>query len=72
MGHLPLDPDGFLAWKPVLISVQPVDEEELDGYRIWREEGSFRLESQHAPETAWAPNALVPNHPADFRYTAVT
>lgn len=44
MGHLPITPRAFFAWKPILISVQPVVEEELEGYRIWKEADAGPLE----------------------------
>lgn len=37
IGHIPLDIDGFKAWKPELLTNETVLEEELDGYKIWKE-----------------------------------
>jgi hypothetical protein len=37
IGHLPLARDGFWEMTPVLVQVEPVVEEELEGYRMWRE-----------------------------------
>jgi hypothetical protein len=39
MGHLPLRDVSFLAWDPVLISTTTVEPEELEGYKIWKEDG---------------------------------
>ena len=35
IGHAPMALEGFLAEPRVLLGVEPVDEEELEGYRIW-------------------------------------
>jgi hypothetical protein len=35
IGHFPLAHAGFWDMKPVLLRVDPVGEEELDGYRVW-------------------------------------
>jgi hypothetical protein len=37
IGHAPLAVEGFLKESPTLISVEPVQEEELDGYRLYLE-----------------------------------
>ena len=37
MGHLPFTRRSFLAMGPRLLTVQPVQEEELEGYRLWAE-----------------------------------
>ena len=40
VGHLPLSPAAFAAGQPPqLVCVQAVDEEELEGYRYWKEAG---------------------------------
>jgi hypothetical protein len=39
MGHLPLSPRVFSAWKPVLITTATVTESELEGYREWEKAG---------------------------------
>jgi hypothetical protein len=39
MGHLPLSREGFANWQPVFISQTSVSEEELEGYRMWKEAG---------------------------------
>lgn len=39
LGHVPLREESFRAWKPVLAGKAEVKEEELEGYRIWKEEG---------------------------------
>jgi hypothetical protein len=39
MGHLPLREASFHAWDPVLISTVPVRQDELDGYKMWKESG---------------------------------
>jgi hypothetical protein len=38
MGHLPIAHGVFLSWEPVLVSREPLTEEELEGYRIWQDE----------------------------------
>ena len=37
IGHVPLSEAGFWNWEPVLLLEQPVTEEELVGYRLWKE-----------------------------------
>lgn len=37
IGHMPLSHRSFEAWQPEVITTQAVDEEELDGYRMWEE-----------------------------------
>jgi len=39
MGHLPLDRAMFDGWTPRLIMETKVLDEELDGYRAWKESG---------------------------------
>lgn len=39
MGHLPLDRALFDDWAPQFIMETRVAEEELDGYRMWKESG---------------------------------
>ena len=39
MGHLPLQREAFLSWKPQLIAVAPTTDEELEGYKMWKEAG---------------------------------
>jgi hypothetical protein len=39
IGHLPLAKEGFVNWRPVLVLRTPVTEEELEGYRIWKDGG---------------------------------
>jgi hypothetical protein len=39
IGHLPLSPEGFAAWRPVFIMGSSVSEEELEGYRLWKDYG---------------------------------
>lgn len=39
IGHLPLSPEGFAAWRPVFIMQSSVSEEELEGYKLWKESG---------------------------------
>jgi hypothetical protein len=38
IGHLPINRRTFKAWEPKLIRVDDVDESELDGYRMWRDD----------------------------------
>ncbi|MDF2455204.1 MAG: hypothetical protein K0R51_1197 [Cytophagaceae bacterium] len=35
IGHIPLDRQGFLADKPIIIKVEAVKESELEGYKIY-------------------------------------
>jgi hypothetical protein len=37
IGHFPLAHEGFWKMEPVLVQVEPVAEEEVDGYRLWAE-----------------------------------
>jgi len=37
IGHAPISLEGFLAAKPEVIGNQPVQESELEGYKIWRD-----------------------------------
>jgi hypothetical protein len=37
IGHLPLSRTTFASWKPVFVSQQSVSEEELEGYKMWKE-----------------------------------
>jgi hypothetical protein len=39
IGHVPLRVGSFAAWRPRLIAVARVEDEELEGYRTWKEEG---------------------------------
>ena len=39
IGHLPLAPRDFALWFPVHLATRPVTEDELDGYRYWKESG---------------------------------
>jgi hypothetical protein len=36
LGHMPIPEEGFLDWKPVLITRLPVTPEELEGYEMWK------------------------------------
>ena len=38
IGHLPLRPASWAGWQPRLIAMDAVAEDELEGYRIWREQ----------------------------------
>ncbi|HTR41481.1 MAG TPA: hypothetical protein VMH87_07680 [Pseudomonadales bacterium] len=37
MGHLPLTKRAFAAWKPIVLGLEEVRQEELDGYEIWKD-----------------------------------
>jgi hypothetical protein len=37
VGHVPLSEKGFRDWEPVLLLEQPVTDDELVGYRHWRD-----------------------------------
>jgi hypothetical protein len=37
IGHMPIRESGFLKWHPELITKAEVTDEELEGYRIWKE-----------------------------------
>jgi hypothetical protein len=39
IGHLPISHATFRAWRPELMAVQPVVDDELDGYREWQAAG---------------------------------
>jgi hypothetical protein len=39
IGHLPLSRATFDSWSPQLIQVEPVTDDELDGYGMWKEAG---------------------------------
>ncbi len=36
IGHLPLRPSSFAAWRPRLMAIETVQPDELEGYEIWR------------------------------------
>lgn len=36
IGHIPLDQAGFDDWKPVVVAFQEVQEDELEGYYLWK------------------------------------
>jgi hypothetical protein len=38
IGHLPLRPASWAGWRPRLIAMDAVAEEELEGYRVWRDQ----------------------------------
>jgi len=37
IGHLPLSRSSFASWAPVFITQQPVSDDELEGYKMWKE-----------------------------------
>jgi hypothetical protein len=37
IGHVPLEPEGFASWQPVLLMQTELTDEELVGYRFWKE-----------------------------------
>jgi len=37
IGHMPISVRSFMLWQPKLIQIEPVEEEELEGFRIWQE-----------------------------------
>jgi len=37
IGHVPLSEAGFRNWDPVLLLEQPVTDDELVGYHLWRD-----------------------------------
>jgi hypothetical protein len=39
IGHLPLDTQTFIGWDPVFLAETAVTDKELEGYRIWKENG---------------------------------
>jgi len=39
MGHLPLSRKAFHAWRPAFIKQSTVADNELDGYKMWKESG---------------------------------
>jgi hypothetical protein len=40
IGHLPIDLPTFSSWQPQLLLRSSVTDEELDGYRMWKESGA--------------------------------
>ena len=38
VGHTPVVKTDFINWQPAIIANEPVEEEELEGYRIWQEQ----------------------------------
>ena len=40
IGHIPVAPRDFALWFPVHHVTEPVSEDELDGYRMWKESGA--------------------------------
>jgi hypothetical protein len=36
IGHVPLSEEGFRNWQPILLFEEPVRDEELEGYRMWK------------------------------------
>ena len=38
IGHLPIARATFEEWQPRFLTVEPVTEEELEGYRLWQEQ----------------------------------
>lgn len=51
ISHFPLAHEGFWAMAPALIQVEPVAEDELDGYRMWLETNSSAVQDK-SPQTA--------------------
>jgi hypothetical protein len=39
IGHLPISERDFKSWKPVLLTKSEIREDELEGYRLWKEAG---------------------------------
>jgi hypothetical protein len=39
MGHLPIAESEFAGWKPVLVVKSRILEDELEGYKLWKEAG---------------------------------
>ncbi len=39
IGHMPIGYSGFAEWQPERIRNEPVEEEELEGYLLWKEAG---------------------------------
>jgi hypothetical protein len=39
IGHMPIDEREFARWFPVFIAQEAVGEDELEGYRYWKESG---------------------------------
>lgn len=37
IGHLPLDKENFKQWEPKFIKQDKVSDEELEGYKMWKE-----------------------------------
>ncbi|HEY1375981.1 MAG TPA: hypothetical protein VGF55_04270 [Gemmataceae bacterium] len=39
VGHLPISANNVAGWRPVLLAETQVAEDELEGYRLWKESG---------------------------------
>jgi len=39
IGHIPIPEKDFSSWQPELLTITMVEEEELEGYDIWKESG---------------------------------
>ncbi len=37
IGHMPLSKETFASWQPVFLSQQSVSENELEGYKMWKD-----------------------------------
>lgn len=50
IGHIPLSPKDFALTFPVKLRAEPVGDDELDGYRIWKESGGVAFSFEEAAE----------------------
>lgn len=39
MGHLPISEKDFSGWQPALLAKTKLSDDELEGYRIWKDSG---------------------------------
>jgi hypothetical protein len=56
IGHMPIAPHDFALWFPVHLATEPVTDEELEGYRYWKESGGGTFDFGRLSETELAPS----------------
>ena len=50
IAHLPLSPEQFHNWQPVFTAQEAVSEDELTGYRLWKEHAITKNQSEYQPD----------------------
>jgi hypothetical protein len=53
IGHVPVAKEGFFKDKPILISVVPVEEEELEGYKLYLQTMKGNRREPESVRKAW-------------------